>query len=464
MSAINANIVVEPINLNVTDTSITQTIAVDPISLSVFSSGVAQQNAPGGPTNTSVASGTLTFTNLANLKIDGGLSGYQLTTDGAGVLSWTPGTSDPTKIINGTSNVEIATVDGNVDFTVGSANVARMSTTGAAYPGVLAVNGNITAKNDITAESGAQFVGDAGGLSNVTATDLNATSTSNIDIGGGTNGYVLGTDGAGTLTWVAQGGAGTGNPGGSNTNIQFNDAGLFGGDTSFTFNKTTDTVTVDNITATGLITGDGGGISNIQPANIVGLSLSQIANGTSNVDIAAVNGNISLGVNSTADVVVVSTSGLELNTGIFTGDGSGLTNLNVDATQPVQLLSITGGAYNYDVIDGDLQYSTAPLTSNISLNFRGNTSTTFSSYVPTAGTSVTTTLILENDSTLPNYGVTSIDIDGVAQTINWVDGLEPPLLVFNTDSFQSYQFTIIRTAAPALTYTVFASLTRFGGT
>ena len=79
-------------------------------------------------------------------------------------------------ISNGTSNVNIATVDGNIDMSVGGANVAVFSTTGAVYPGVLSVNGNITAKNDITAEAGANFVGSA-------SLDVLKVSSNNISIG-----------------------------------------------------------------------------------------------------------------------------------------------------------------------------------------------------------------------------------------------------------------------------------------
>lgn len=52
------------------------------------------------------------------------------------------------------------------------------------------------------------------------------------------------------------GGAGGGsvltNPGGASTNVQFNDAGYFGGDSQFTFDKTTHTLNVTNLSATGL--------------------------------------------------------------------------------------------------------------------------------------------------------------------------------------------------------------------
>ena len=101
-------------------------------------------------------------------------------------------------------------------------------------------------------------------------------------------------------------------------------------------------VAVGNIDSTsGIFNGDGFGLSNIPAANITGLSLSGIANGTSNVDIAAADGNISMGVNGVDDIVIVADDGVEIkgttkssgtvtasaftaNTGIFTGDGSGL--------------------------------------------------------------------------------------------------------------------------------------------
>ena len=67
----------------------------------------------------------------------------------------------------------------------------------------------------------------------------------NLHISGGTNGYVLQTDGAGNLTWTAQtGGSGNGTPGGANTQVQFNDAGVFAGRAGFTFNKTANILSV----------------------------------------------------------------------------------------------------------------------------------------------------------------------------------------------------------------------------
>lgn len=53
---------------------------------------------------------------------------------------------------------------------------------------------------------------------------------------------------------LVSGTGGGGSPGGSNTQVQFNDSGSFGGDAGFTYNKTTDTVNVaGNVEAVGLI-------------------------------------------------------------------------------------------------------------------------------------------------------------------------------------------------------------------
>jgi len=72
----------------------------------------------------------------------------------------------------------------------------------------------------------------------------NLGNVGNITITGGSSGYVLSTDGLGNLSWVAQSGGGNGNPGGSNTQVQFNDNGAFGGVANLTYNKVTDVLSV----------------------------------------------------------------------------------------------------------------------------------------------------------------------------------------------------------------------------
>lgn len=59
--------------------------------------------------------------------------------------------------------------------------------------------------------------------------------------------------GGSTGSWAAAGGGGGGSPGGSDTQVQFNDGGSFGGDAGLVYNKTTDTLTLVNATYTGLV-------------------------------------------------------------------------------------------------------------------------------------------------------------------------------------------------------------------
>jgi hypothetical protein len=102
-------------------------------------------------------------------------------------------------------------------------------------------------------------------VSNSTATITNLDVTGNTDLGnvgnltitGGNVGYVLTTDGAGNLSWQ-EGTGGNGVPGGSNTQVQFNNEGVFGGSSSFTFDNSTGAVTVNaDLTANSLTIGSG---------------------------------------------------------------------------------------------------------------------------------------------------------------------------------------------------------------
>ena len=105
-----------------------------------------------------------------------------------------------------------------------------------------------------------------------TATILNA-NISNVHISGGTNGYVLQTDGTGNLTWTAQtgGSGGNGTPGGSNSQVQFNNAGNFGGTAGFTFNSVTGNLNVPgNIVANGIV----GNVSNANYSTYSGIASS----------------------------------------------------------------------------------------------------------------------------------------------------------------------------------------------
>lgn len=122
--------------------------------------------------------------NVSNVSIGGGSNGYVLQTDGTGNLNWA--TVNQSGISNGSSNVNIPVINGNVDISVGgTANVLVVSAFGANISGTANVTGNITTTNiDVT------------GISNL-------GNVSNVNIAGGSNGFFLRTDGGGNLSFVA---------------------------------------------------------------------------------------------------------------------------------------------------------------------------------------------------------------------------------------------------------------------
>ena len=62
-------------------------------------------------------------------------------------------------------------------------------------------------------------------------------------------------------------GGGSGTPGGSTTQVQFNNAGAFAGDSTFTFNSTTDTLSVSNLDVSGTFQNTASGTPTVLSAN-----------------------------------------------------------------------------------------------------------------------------------------------------------------------------------------------------
>jgi hypothetical protein len=111
------------------------------------------------------------------------------------------------------------------------------------------------------------------------------------------------------LTNVITGGGGGGTPGGSDTQVQFNDGGSFGGDSGLTYNKSTDTLTTTNIVA--------------QDLDITGSSNALTINSTT--------GNVAINASSTdADCIIRvadnSTAGTNVIGFVATGDDSVIRN------------------------------------------------------------------------------------------------------------------------------------------
>lgn len=127
--------------------------------------------------------------------------------------------------------------------------------------GNLVVGGNVTVNGSINANLGNVVVENL-----VVEGKTNLNSVGNVTITGGSNNYVLRTDGTGNLTW-ANIQSEIANAGGLNTYVQFNSNGLFGGSANFRFNSATNTLFVDgnaNIATLNPTLSNLGSVSNVK--------------------------------------------------------------------------------------------------------------------------------------------------------------------------------------------------------
>jgi hypothetical protein len=308
------------------------------------------------------------------------------------------------------------------------------------------------------------------GIPNVTfnGSNISLGNVANLKITGGTNGYVLQTDGTGNLDWAAAGAGGNGSPGGSNTQIQYNDAGLFGGNVGFTFNEVTGNVAIPGaMIITGNLVAANANVDTLY-ANFDIDAAGNLYSGNANLGNLAIasffQGNGSLLTNVVAVTAGTVTTNAQPNInslGILTSlTVAGNTTLQgTGFVQPLQekvtvLSSTVGSSYNYNLIDQAVVYNTANATANITLNFIGNGSVTANTFIANAN-SVVATYIITNGNT--GYGIDAVSVDSVAKTIKWAGNSVPNIF---TNTTMSYTFNLIKTASN--TYTVFGSATRYG--
>lgn len=220
----------------------------------------------------------------------------------------------------------------NLDFTVETSNVNIVAESNPIVitPTDIALNviaGGVAIPGGNPGELQYNIGGALGGVANTNynGTNLYLGDVTDIQIGGGINGYFLQTDGSNNLTWAAAGGGGNGSPGGSNTQIQYNDNGVFGGNTQFTFNEVTGNVTVPgrvlaaNLTANSNVNAVNGTFTgNLTGGSINGNTL-QIS-GTILGNVITSNGNV-VGNNLVSNNSIFANSNITAN-GNITASGN----------------------------------------------------------------------------------------------------------------------------------------------
>ena len=337
-------------------------MALKPLnSVDGFSVGITPANiilANGDITTTNLtANGITNLGNLGNVIITGGTSNYILSTNGSGNLSWIAPAGGGG--IAG-SNTQVQYNDGgsfgaSVGFTFD-----KVTTTLTANNFVVTTDANLGALGNVTITGGSNgqaIITDGNGNLTFGSVISNSAAPMPYNIPNGNSyivnqnfqglfNYPITIDGElevdGILIEVGDASGGNGTPGGSNTQIQYNDSGVFGGNSAFVFNESTGNVTLtgnliggNTVSATYLV-GDGGFLTNVTATG--NTAATQLQNGTSLVNFVGSGGNILMQVGGVPNVFVASANGVVVSDIIV----QGTTELGA-----VGNVSILGGTNGY---------------------------------------------------------------------------------------------------------------------
>jgi hypothetical protein len=175
-------------------------------------------------------------------------------------------------------------------------------------------------------------------------------------------------------------------------------------------------------------------------------------------DVFGVTAGTGISGGGTSGTVTVSVDTAVVATTSNTLTMSGKTLTSPVLVSPEERTSVSTSAptstTNIDAVTAGTHLFTANTTSNVTLNIRGDGSTTLNTLVAT-GDSISIAVLLTNGGTA--YYPSTITIDGTTVTPKWQGGTAPSS--GNTSSIDAYVFNIIKTASA--TYTVLASQTKF---
>jgi len=268
-------------------------------------------------------------------------------------------------------NVTASNFIGNFIGDISNANYANFAgqVVDASQPNItsvgtlssLTVSGLITANSILgglrtNAQPNITSVGTLTGLSVNGITNLG--NVGNVKITGGTNGYVLSTDGTGNLSWTAQSnGGGNGVPGGTNTQVQFNNQGTFDGSLAFTWNNASNVLTVGgNVLVNNRITTSNLIVSNTitaQTLNVVGDIASNNLTVTNNVSANLVTGTLT--TNAQPNINYLGNLGwLNVNTSLPNSNGNITFNGTMNGTGAASDIIITGNLNAGNYVEANL--------------------------------------------------------------------------------------------------------------
>lgn len=414
----------------------------------------------GGVANTSYASGNLTLGNISNVRITGGSNNYYIKTNGSGTLSFTqPLAAGSNTQLQFNSNGNLAGVAGTSyasgNLTLGSISNVKIGGGGVGYLLRTDGAGNLTfitppaggANSQLQFNSG----GNLSGVPNVSYAN-SALSLGNINavkISGGTANYFMKTDGAGNLSWALP----QSTPGGSNTQLQYNNAGVLAGITGTSYANSKLTLgNVANVRITG-------GFANyvLQTDGTGNLSWVAQTGGNGGGTPGGTNGLIQYNANGAFGGVPDFTYDVANTTIVSAAKFTHTGTLTIQEGKESVIESPTvTGTINYNYLDGAIVYTTGNLTGNLTVNLRGNSTTTFNSVVNNWQTA---TVVLLTTLGSTKYIPSTFQIDGSTKTVKWINGVAPIPINVYANSIVAYTYTVTRTTLS--NYVVFGSFTSY---
>lgn len=198
-------------------------------------------------TMTNTSAGTSTYNRA--LTITSGSSGTPLAGFGGGIVFRGKSTTSGIREMGYISAVWNEPTDAirNADVVIergtaaGAVEAARFNPSGLIIPTKIGIANSSPGEMLTLGLAGTtlgvmSFAGSTSGKVTLQPAAAAGTWTMTLPTSGGTSGYVLSTNGSGVTSWIAPSSGGS--PGGSDTHVQFNDAGAFGGQGSFAYDKT----------------------------------------------------------------------------------------------------------------------------------------------------------------------------------------------------------------------------------
>jgi len=364
-------------------------------------------------TNNITTTGVANLNAIGNVKISGGSNGQVIQTDGVGNLSFV--TISTSSLTNGNSNIQVL-ANGNITFSsAGTANVATITSTGMNVAGYIS-GGNITANGNVSVNN---YIVTPANVDLIVAPDTQITRF-NSNANPFSGGYSLGnslarwdnvfSNTANVTGNIAAGGLLTNNlyyangqpwdlqeAAGANTEIQFNEGDNFSASANFTFNPSTNLLTVN-----GNAQFNNANLGNLATANFVNISSNTTTNNlTVNLQL---DGNTA---NFTGNITTLNANLGNLLTANFANIASNITTSNLTVN-----LALAGNTANFT---GNIIAANANLGNLATANFVNVSSNT---------TTNNLTVNLQLDGNTANFSgnITSLNADlGNLATANFVN-------------------------------------------